>query len=108
MSPVAGQAADMTDTPSASGPGSSAPGSTGPGASPGDHDEVTVARPGSSADAPVMEGAQELRDDAAQARAEDVESRAEPAEGLSPSAQQATQTAGLPEAAGDDQRTGDA
>ncbi len=75
----------MTDTPTPSGPGSS----------PGTDDEVTVSRPGSSADAPVMDGAQELRDDAAQARAQDVESRAEHTEGPGPSAQQATQTARL-------------
>ena len=71
-----------------------APEETGPGSSPGADDEVTVARPeaGHGAGAPIQDGAQELREEAAEVRSEGGESRANNRAASGNEAQRAEQT----------------
>lgn len=72
----------------------------GPGVSPGSSDdEVTVTGREATVDAPVQDGAQELREEAEQVRSEGVGSRADTAE-TSGAAVEGEQTKVLDDAAG--------
>lgn len=72
------------------------PNQSGPGSSPGaDEDEVPVLRPDPAAGAPVEEGAEELREEAAAARSAGAMDRADNPAAPDSAAEQARQTQAL-------------